>query len=78
MKKKSAGDEDLVACVIQDIYTDWLQAYQCKTKSAAETLKSFQTNPGPKIKTHHVYTDNSKEFAKALDDMCVAHDTCTP
>ena len=41
-ENKSAGDEDLVACGIQDIYTNWLQAYPCKTKSAQETLKCFQ------------------------------------
>ena len=57
-ENKSAGDEDLVACIIQDIYTSWLQAYPCKTKSASETLKCFQTKLGPKIKALHVYTDN--------------------
>ena len=59
-ENKSVGDEDLVACVIQDAYTDWLQAYPCKSKSAADTLRSFQESLGPKLKTHHVYADNSK------------------
>ena len=75
---KSAEDENIVACIIQDGFTDWLQAYPCKSKNAADTLKCFQRFLGPNIKAHHVSTDNSKEFAKALDDMCVAHDTCQP
>ena len=33
---------------------------------------------GPDIKPKHVYTDGSKEFKKALDQMLVCHDTCTP
>ena len=75
---KSAEDENLTACIIQDGATDWLQAYPCKTKGAEDTLRCFQRFLGPNIKAKHVYTDNSKEFAKALDDMCVAHDTCQP
>ena len=36
---KSAEDENIVACIIQDGFTDWLQAYPCKPKNAADTLK---------------------------------------
>ena len=75
---KSAEDENLYACIIQDDATDWLQAYPCKTKGAEDTLRCFQKFLGPDIKAKHVYTDNSKEFAKALDRMLVCHDTCTP
>ena len=74
----SAEDENLVACIIQDGAIDWLQGYACKTKGAANTLWCFQRFLGPNIKAKHVYTDNSKEFAAALEDMCVCHDTCTP
>jgi len=77
-ENKSAEDEDLCACVIQDGYTNWLQSYPCKTKGAADTLRCFQRFLGPDILAKHVYTDNSKEFAAALDKMCVCHDTCTP
>ena len=38
----SAEDEALVACVIQDGFSQWLQAFPCKTKSAQDTLRSFQ------------------------------------
>ena len=34
----SAEDEALVACVIQDGFSQWLQAFPCKTKSAQDTL----------------------------------------
>ena len=77
-ENKSAEEENLYACVIQDGATDWLQSYPCKTKNAKDTLKCFQKFLGPHIKAKHVYTDNSKEFAAALDAMCVCHDTCTP
>ena len=70
-ENKSAEDENLNACIIQDGATDWLQAYLCKTKGAADTLRCFQRFLGPDIKAKHVYTDNSKEFATALDRMCV-------
>ena len=49
-------DENLVACIIQDSFKEWLQAYPCNTKGAADTLKSFQKFLGPNIKAHHVYT----------------------
>ena len=75
---KSAEDEALCACIIQDGATDWLQASPCKTKGADDTLRCSRKFLGPDIKAKHVYTDNSKEFAKALDRMLVCHDTCTP
>ena len=30
------------------------------------------------MKALHVYTDNSKELKKALEELCFSHDTCTP
>lgn len=75
---KSAEDEALNACVIQDGFSNWLQSYPCKTKGAADTLRSFQKFLGPDVLAKHVYTDNSKEFAAALQQLCVCHDTCTP
>ena len=67
-----------MACVIQDAFTEGLQAHPCKTKGAADTFRSFQKFLGPHIKAPHVYLDNSKDVAKASDEMCVCHDTCTP
>ena len=67
-----------MALVILDRFSQWLQAYACKTKSAKETYSSFQRFLGPDVKAKHVYTDNSKEFEKALADLQFSHDTSTP
>ena len=75
---KSAEEENLVACIIQDAYTGIIGAYPCPTKSAVETTKSFQRYLGPDVKAKHVYTDNLKEFQCSLADLAVSHDTCTP
>ena len=41
-ENKSAEDDNIVACIIQDGFTDWLPAYPCKTKNASDTLKCVQ------------------------------------
>ena len=69
---------DKVALVIQDRYSLWLQGYAAKTKNAADTLKGFQRFLGPQTKAEHVYTDGSKEFDRAMQDLAVNHDTSTP
>ena len=69
---------DKVVCIIQDKATHWLQAYPAPTKSADETKLAFQRFLGPETKCKHVYTDNSKEFKKALSDLSVDSDTSTP
>ena len=70
--------QDRVALVIQDRFTNWLQAYASKTKNAHDTLKGFQKFLGPQTKAKHAYTDGSKEFEKALDEYEISHDTSTP
>ena len=55
-----------------------MQAYPSKTKHAHDALKGFQKFLGPQQKAKHVYTDGSKEFEKALDDLEISHDTSTP
>ena len=39
---------------------------------------SFKKFFGPQVKPVHVYTDNAKEFFKALDEYEIDHDTSTP
>ena len=70
--------DDQNALVIQDRYTNWIQSYPVTSKNAHETLKSFQRFLGPQTKAKHTYTDGSKEFEKALDEMSMSHDTSTP
>ena len=47
------------AVVVQDLATQWLQSYQCKTKTSQETQKSLQKFLEPTRKPKVIYTDNS-------------------
>ena len=53
---------------MQDLATQWIQSYPCKTKTSQETERSLfkflEPSHGPKV----VYTDNSMEFGKACGD----------
>ena len=66
------------AVVVQDLATQWIQLYPCKTKTSPETEKSLQTflelTRNPKV----IYTDNSLEFGKACEDLSWNHCTSTP
>ena len=63
------------AVVVQDLATQWIQAYPCKTKTSQETQRSLQKfleqNRKPKV----IYTDTSLEFGKACEDLSWIH--CT-
>ena len=56
------------AAVGQDLATEWLQSYQCKTKTSQETQKSLMKFLEPTRKPKVIYTDNSLEFGKACED----------
>ena len=64
--------------MIQDKYTGWLQAYASKTKNTHDTKMGFKNFLGPEMGAKHVYTDNSGEFIRALDELELSHDTSTP
>ena len=58
------------AVVVQDLATQWIQSYPCKTKTSQETQRSLQKpNRKPKV----IYTDNSLEFGKACEDLSWNH-----
>ena len=67
-----------VSLVILDRYTHWLGAFASETKNAEDTKQGFLRFMGPKDEPKHVYTDGSKEFTKALQDLKWMHDTSTP
>ena len=71
-------DNHRYAVVVQDLAVQWIQSYQCKTKSSHETERSllefFETSHRPKV----VLTDNSMEFGKACEDLSWNHRTSTP
>ena len=57
------------AVVVQDLATQWIQAYPCKNKTSQETPRSLQKFLEPERKPKVIYTDNSLEFGKAFDDL---------
>ena len=66
------------AVVVQDLATQWIQAYPCKNKTSQETQRSLQKflelNRKPKV----INTDNSLKFGKVCDDFSRNHCTSTP
>ena len=62
------------AVVVQDLATQWIQAYPCKNKTSQETQRSLQKFLEPKV----IYTDNSLEFGKACEDLSWNHCSSTP
>ena len=66
------------AVVVQDLATQWIQAYPCKTKTSQETQRSLQKFLEPDRKPEVIYTDNSLEFGKACEDLSWNHCTSTP
>ena len=63
---------------VQDLATQWIQSYPCKTKTSQETQRSLQKFLEPKRKPQVIYTDNSLEFGKACEDLSWNHCTSTP
>ena len=66
------------AIVVQDLATQWIQAYPCKTKTSQETQRSLQQFLEPGRKPKVIYTDNSLDFGKACEDLSWNHCTSTP
>ena len=50
------------AVVVQDLATQWIQAYPCKNKTSQETQRSLQKFLEHERKPKVIYTDNSLEF----------------
>ena len=66
------------AVVVQDLATQWIQSYTCKTKTSQETQKSPTKFLEPTRKPIVIYTDNSLEFGKACEKITWNHRTSTP
>ena len=66
------------AVVEQDLATQWIQAYPCKTKTSQETQRSLQKFLEPDRNPKVIYTDNSLEFGKACEDLSWNHCTTAP
>ena len=63
---------------VQDVATQWIQSYPCKTKTSQETEKSLQKLLEPTRKPKVIYTDKSLEFGKSCEDLSWNHCTSTP
>ena len=63
---------------MQDLATQWIQAYPCKNKTSQETQRSLQKFLEPERKPKVIYTDNSLDFGKACEDLSWNHCTSTP
>ena len=66
------------AVVVQDLATQWIQAYPCKNKTSQETQRSLQKFLEPERKPKVIYIDNSLEFGKDCEDFSWNHCTSTP
>ena len=66
------------AVVVQDLATQCIQAYLCKTKTFQETQKSLMKFLEPSRKPKVIYTDNSLECGKVCEDLSWNHCTSTP
>ena len=64
--------------MLQDLVTQWIQSYPCKTKTSQETQRSLQKILEPDGKPKVIYTENSLEFGKACEDLSWNHCTSTP
>ena len=64
--------------MVQDLATQWIQAYPCKNKTSQETQRSLQKFLEPERKPKVIYTDNSLEFGKACEDLSWNHCTSSP
>ena len=66
------------AVVVQDLATQWIQSYPCKTNTSQETQKSLQKFLEPTRKPKVTYTDNSLEIGKACEELIWNRCTSTP
>ena len=66
------------AIVVQDLATQWIQSYPCKTTNSQETQRSLQKFLESDRKPKVIYTDNTLEFGRACEDLSWNLCTSTP
>ena len=66
------------AVVVQDLATQWIQSYPCKTKTSQETERSLQKFLEPNRKPKVIYTDNSLESVQLVLIGCLTELIWTP
>ena len=68
----------LYAVVVQDLATQRILSYPCKTKTSQETERSLPKLTQPSEKAKVIKTDNSLGFGKSCEDISWIHRTSTP
>ena len=66
------------AVIVQDLATQWIQRYPCKSKASQEMMRSLQKLLDSKVSPKVIHTDNSLEFGKTCEDLQWNHCTSTP
>ena len=66
------------AVVVQDLATQWIQSYPCRSKSSHKTQMNLMKFLEPTRKTKVIYTDSSLEFGKSCEELSWNHSTSTP
>ena len=64
--------------MVQDLATQWIQSYPCKTKTSQETQRSLPKFLESNTKPTVINTDNSLKFSKACEHLSWNHCTSTP
>ena len=65
-QEDASRDSDRLALIVQDRFTQWLQGYPSKTKTADECEMYLKEFVGPQLEPQHVYSDNAGELLKRL------------
>ena len=76
-KKENRGTIRGMQIVVQDLATQWIQSYLCKTKTSPETKTNWQKFLDPEENPKVIYTDNWLEVGKACEDLRWNHYTFT-
>ena len=63
------------AVVVQDLATQWIQSYPCKTKTSHKTGRSLRKILEPSEKAKAILTENSLECGKSCEDLSWNHRT---
>ena len=66
------------AVVVQELATQWIQSYQCKTNISQEAERSLQKFLEPNRKPKVIYTDNSLESVQLVLIGCLTELIWTP
>ena len=77
-EESESGNNHRHAVVEQDLATQWIQSYPCKSISSQETQKNLMKFLGATRKPKVIHTDNSLQFGKSCEELSWNHCTSTP